>query len=135
MGFWFTLKGTNNSVKFILNYINQRAKEKQALNDQLKRIDSQLQNDKINKKAPSYQTTSIGSSCMRACKKRTHNILVKYVWPVAGDAINAFLLIFFSLFLAVNGPHNNLQPSFMSLLNICRMSKTIQRKQVLGFQI
>lgn len=49
MGFWFTLKGTNNSVKFIRKYVNQRTKEKQALNDQLKRIDSQLQNDTIDK--------------------------------------------------------------------------------------
>ena len=49
MGFGFTLKTTNNSVKFIRKYVNQRAKEKQALNDQLKRIDSQLQNDAIDK--------------------------------------------------------------------------------------
>ena len=49
MGFGFPLKRTNNQVKFIRKYVNQRAKEKRALNDQLKRIDSQLQNDTIDK--------------------------------------------------------------------------------------
>ena len=49
MGFLFPPKSTNNSVKFIRKYVYQRAKEKQALNDQLKRIDSQLQNDTIDK--------------------------------------------------------------------------------------
>ena len=47
MGFRFAPKSTNNSVKFIRKYVNQRAKEKQALNDQLRRIDSQLQDDTI----------------------------------------------------------------------------------------
>ena len=49
MGFGFTLKRTNNSVKFIRKYVNQRAIEKQTFDDQLKRIDSQLQNDTIDK--------------------------------------------------------------------------------------
>jgi hypothetical protein len=49
MGFGFTLKRTNNSVKFIRKYVYQRAKEKQTFTDQLKRIESQLQNDTIDK--------------------------------------------------------------------------------------
>jgi ribosomal protein L31E len=49
MGFGFTLKRTNNSVKFIRTYVYQRAKEKQIFTDQLKRIESQLQNDTIDK--------------------------------------------------------------------------------------
>jgi len=49
MGFRFTLKRTNNQVKFIRKYVYQRVIEKQAFNDQLYRIDSQLQNDTIDK--------------------------------------------------------------------------------------
>ena len=49
MGFRFTLKRTNNQVKFIRKYVNQRVIEKKALNEQLNRIDSQLQNDTIDK--------------------------------------------------------------------------------------
>jgi hypothetical protein len=49
MGLRFTLKRTNNQVKFIRKYVNQRVIEKQALNDQFNRIDSQLQNDTIDK--------------------------------------------------------------------------------------
>ena len=49
MGFRFTLKRTNNQVKFIRKYVNQRVIEKQALNEQLNRIYSQLQNDTIDK--------------------------------------------------------------------------------------
>jgi hypothetical protein len=49
MGFGFTLKRTNNSVKFIRTYVYQRAKEKQTFTAQLKRIESQLQNDTIDK--------------------------------------------------------------------------------------
>jgi hypothetical protein len=51
MGFGVAPWHTNNQVKLIRKYVYQRAKEKRGFNDQLKRIDSQLQNNTIDEYA------------------------------------------------------------------------------------
>ena len=47
MGFGFSLVRSTNTVKFIRKYVKERVKEKRILNDQLERLDAQLQNETI----------------------------------------------------------------------------------------
>jgi hypothetical protein len=47
MGFRVKSWHTNNQVKLIRKYISERAKEKKVFDDQLQRIDSQLQDNSI----------------------------------------------------------------------------------------
>jgi len=47
MGFSFSLGRSTNTIKFIRKYVKERAKEKRILNDQLERLDAQLQNETI----------------------------------------------------------------------------------------
>ena len=47
MGFGFSLGRSTNTVKFIRKYVKERVKEKRVLNQQLKRLDAQLENKTI----------------------------------------------------------------------------------------
>ncbi len=47
MGFGFSLGKKTNTVKFIRKYVIKRVKERQNLNDQLDRLNAQLQNNTI----------------------------------------------------------------------------------------
>ena len=47
MGFSFTTPKTTNTAKLINRYIKERIKEKQLFNNQIERLDKQLQNEII----------------------------------------------------------------------------------------
>ena len=47
MGFSFTTPKTTNTAKLINRYIKERIKEKQLFNNQIERLDKQLQNETI----------------------------------------------------------------------------------------
>lgn len=47
MGFSFTTPKTTNTAKLINRYIKERTKEKQLFNNQIERLDKQLQNEII----------------------------------------------------------------------------------------
>ena len=49
MGLAFSMPRKTNTVKFINNYVKTRLKEKQGLNEQLKRLENQLKNEEIDK--------------------------------------------------------------------------------------
>jgi regulator of replication initiation timing len=49
MAFGFSLGKSSNSVKLIRKYVKERVKENQTLNDQLERLDAQLENKSIDK--------------------------------------------------------------------------------------
>jgi regulator of replication initiation timing len=49
MGFGFSVWKSNNTVKLIRKYVKERVKENQTLNDQLERLDAQLENETIDK--------------------------------------------------------------------------------------
>jgi len=47
MDFGFTLNKPKNTVKIIQKYVKERLKEKQVLDEQLKRLNAQLHNESI----------------------------------------------------------------------------------------
>ena len=47
MGFGVLFGKSNKTVKQVQKYLQERIKEKQALNEQIKRLDTQLQNNSI----------------------------------------------------------------------------------------
>jgi len=47
MAFGFAMWKSNNSVKLIRKYVKERVKENQILNDQLERLDAQLEDETI----------------------------------------------------------------------------------------
>jgi regulator of replication initiation timing len=49
MGFGFAVGKSSNTVKLIRKYVKERVKENQILNDQLERLDTQLENETIDK--------------------------------------------------------------------------------------
>ena len=49
MAFGFGLGKSSNKVKLIRKYVKERVKENQTLNDQLERLDAQLENETIDK--------------------------------------------------------------------------------------
>ena len=49
MGFGFSVWKSNNTVKLIRKYVKERVKENQTLNDQLERLDAQLEDKTIDK--------------------------------------------------------------------------------------
>ena len=49
MAFGFTVRKPNNAVKLIRKYVKERVKKNQTLNDQLERLDAQLENNTIDK--------------------------------------------------------------------------------------
>jgi regulator of replication initiation timing len=49
MAFGFSVGKSSNSVKLIRKYVKERVKENQNLNDQLERLDAQLESKSIDK--------------------------------------------------------------------------------------
>ncbi len=49
MAFGFSVGRSSNAVKLIRKYVKERVKENQILNDQLERLDAQLENKTIDK--------------------------------------------------------------------------------------
>jgi hypothetical protein len=47
MGLAFSVQRKTNSVRFINSFVKTRLKEKQALNEQLRRLETQLENEEI----------------------------------------------------------------------------------------